>query len=158
MNYRINTTSVILVLLLVLVVVGMFVYTLIIAPTEPAPEVTEDVPPAEEVEGLIINAKHQYKDGVHTIVGKAEVPTRCHRLVTEPFFVSDDKSAVEVRFSTLLEGESCPAEVYEVPFRVTFEAVEDVSISATWNGDTVRFNLIPVGPDEVLDDEIYIKG
>jgi len=78
--------------------------------------------------------------------------------LTEPFFTGDGASQVEIRFSTLLEGEECPSEYFEVPFRVSFESQENVDISATWNGDPIRLNLIPLMPGETLEDELYIKG
>jgi hypothetical protein len=154
MNYRISRTALTLVVLLVLVVAALFVYTLISAPTE-EPVFVEQEPVATQEERLI-TAKHQYKDGVHTIAGTAEVPTPCHRLILEPFFVGENE--VEVRFSTFLEGEECPGEPFQAPFQVSFEAPEDVTISATWDGAPVRFNLVPVAEGESLDDELYIKG
>jgi hypothetical protein len=158
MNYRINTKAVSLVVMLILVAVGLFVYTLVTAPT--SDEVKNDVTQAtsEENEIKLITAKHQYIDGVHTIVGKSELPTPCHRLVTEPFFLDSGTNEVEIRFNTLLEGEACPNEIFEVPFRVTFEGKEGISISATWNGSPARLNLVPVQQGETLEDELYIKG
>lgn len=158
MNYRINTKAVSLVVMLILVAVGLFVYTLVTAPT--TDEVTDDnmQVTVEEGEVKLITAKHQYLDGVHTIAGKSELPTPCHRLVTEPFFLHSGTDEVEIRFNTLLEGEACPNEIFEAPFRITFEGKEDVSISATWNGSPARLNLVPVQQGETIEDELYIKG
>jgi hypothetical protein len=155
MEYRINTRIIILVAVLVLVAIGLFTYTLVSAPApEETPIVTEQKPQQEEV---IITARHQYVEGIHTIAGSASVPTSCHRLVPTPFIL-EDGTTVEIRFTTLLEGEECPVGLTDVPFRVTFEAVEDVTIRATLDGAPVRLNLVPVGPGETLEDELYIKG
>lgn len=158
MNYRINTKVVTAVAVLVCIAIGLFVYTLVTAPTEISVSDENQTGILEENDQRILTAKHQYVDGVHTIAGKTEVPTPCHRLVAEPFFVQGSTEGVEIRFNTLLEGEECPSELFEVPFRVSFEANEDASLSATWNGAPVRLNLIPLQEGEVLDEEIYIKG
>lgn len=155
MDYRINTRVVAGVGALVLIAVGLFVYTIVSAPTEvdlaPVAEQPADVPER------LITARHQYVDGIHTIAGMVTVPTSCHRLVSEPFLL-EGGAVVEVRFNTLMEGEECPRQDFEVPFRVTFEAGEGVEIRATWDGAPVRLNLVPVGPGESLDDELYFKG
>ncbi len=158
MNYRINMKVISLVILLVLVAVALFVYTLVSAPADVENIVENENMTSVVVEEHMLTAKHQYLEGVHTVAGKTEVPTLCHRLVSESFFIKEDQSEVEMRFNTLLEGEECTNQLFEVPFRVSFEASEDVSISATWNGEPVRLNLIPLQSGETLDDEIYIKG
>lgn len=158
MNYRINTKVVSLVVILVLVAVVLFVYTLVSAPTGKEIVTNETNTVGLHKVEKILTAKHQFQDGIHTIAGRTDVPTRCHRIIAETFFTSEDLSSVEVRFSTFMEGETCPSEFFEVPFRVSFEAPEDVALQATWNGDFARLNLIPLQPGEVLEDEMYIKG
>ncbi len=158
MNYRINTKVVIFVAILVCIALGLFVYTLVSTPIEIPMSSEDEIVSTEQPEVQIMTAKHQFLDGMHTIAGKSEVPTPCHRLVAEPFFVTGSPVEVEIRFNTLLEGEECPSQLFEVPFRVSFEAPEDAVLSATWNGGSVRLNLIPLQDGEVLDDEIYIKG
>lgn len=157
MNYRINTKVLVLVTVLVFIAAGLFVYTLVSTPTATIVEAPEKTA-VDQNEGKILTAKHQYLDGIHTVAGKTEVPTPCHRLVTEPFFIQEQPAHVEIRFSTLLEGEECPSQPFEVPFRVTFEAPEDATITALWNGSSVRLNLVPLAPGEKLEDELYIKG
>jgi hypothetical protein len=160
MNYRLNGTTIALVTLLVLIAAGLFVYTLISAPT--SEEVTEEemqAVPAPETMEQIISAKHQYREGVHTIAGMAQVPTSCHGIVIEPFFVDGAATTtVELRFTTVLEGEECPAVPSDAPFMVSFEAPEDVRVEVVWDGTPVRLNLMPVGPDESLGEEFYFKG
>lgn len=158
MNYRINTKVVTLVAILVFFAIGLFAYMLISAPTEVSVSQDDQASTTQQSEERLMTAKHQFVNGIHTIVGKTEVPTPCHRLVAEPFFVTENPVGVEIRFNTLLEGEECPSQLFEVPFKVSFEAPEDAILTATWNGGPVRLNLIPVPEGEVLDDEMYIKG
>ncbi len=160
MNYRLNTKAIIAVGALCVLLLGFFVYTLIQTPT-PSEQSDSGVIATTSQESLdmIITAKHQYKDGIHTIAGKATLPTSCHRLIAEPFFVGENStSSVEIRFSTLLEGETCPSEAFDAPFSVTFEAGENVTITALWNGKSVRLNLIPLKDGETLEGDAYIKG
>ncbi len=156
MNYRLNTRALLIVGVLVLIAIGLFAYTLVSAPTQETqpPEVET---PAAVVEERLITAQHKFEAGIHEIAGMVDVPSPCHTLVAESFLLEND-TVVEVRFSTLLEGEECPQQIDEVPFHVTFEADEGVAIQATWNGTPVRLNLVPLAPGEELDVELYIKG
>jgi hypothetical protein len=158
MNYRINTKIMTAMVVLIVLAVVLFVVTLVSAPL--SDEFTEGniATSSQQAEEQILTAKHQYQNGVHTIAGKVEVPTPCHRLVTESFFTKTEPVGVEVRFSTLLEGGECPSQPFEVPFTVTFEAPENVAITGVWNGTPIRLNLIPLKVGETLEDELYIKG
>jgi len=162
MNYRINKRAILFVFILFFALICFFVYSRFVSwnvMKVDAPVNQDATSTLESKEEKMLSAKHQYLDAVHTLAGKAEVPTPCHRLLTESFFVGeDDTKSVEIRFSTLLEGEECPQQVYEVPFKVSFEAPEDITITATWNGDPVRLNLIPLKQGEIIDDELFIKG
>jgi hypothetical protein len=158
MNYRINTKVITAVVILMVLAVALFVLTLVSAPlTDEFVEVYEATSTKQAPE-RILTAKHQYQNGMHTIAGKVEVPTPCHRLVTESFFTQTTPSGVEVRFNTLLEGEECPSQPIEVPFKVSFEAPEGAVITGTWNGTPIRLNLVPLQAGEILEDELYIKG
>lgn len=159
MNYRLNKKALYGVIVLVLLVVGLFGYTLISAPTSEAPEKTDDTPVGTNVEQRTISAQHQYRDGVHTIAGTVTVPSPCHRLLAEPFFIDESKERVEIRFTTSVEGEVCAQVVTDARFKVTFEAPEQATVSATWNGAAATLNLVPVAPGTNLDDfELYLKG
>jgi len=157
MNYRINTRIIILVAALVVVAIGLFTYTLVSAPSSDELPIVNEQKPEDAVPERIISARHQYVDGIHTVAGKAQVPTPCHRLIADPFLL-ENNTVVEVRFSTFLEGAECPASPMDAPFRVTFEAAENVTMQATWDGAPARLNLVPLGPGETLDDELYFKG
>jgi hypothetical protein len=156
MNYRINTRVIAVVGALAIIATGLFLYTVV---SSPAPEeVVIDSQEQEAVDAdMLITARHQFKDGVHTIAGTVSVPTACHRVQAVPFLLNEG-SVVEIRFVTLMEGVECPSRETDVQVRVPFEAVENAEIRATWNGALVRLNLINVGPDEPLDGDVYIKG
>ncbi len=159
MNYRINTTALTAVTLLVVVALGLFGYTYFLlpekaeAPTAP----TEDVALAPS--GEIVTAQHQFKDGIHTIAGELLVPSPCHRLESEAFVA--EGGAIEVRLSkVLIDGSDMCAQVLTpARFKVTFEAPENASITALIDRVPVGLNLIPVPEGESLDSfEMFIKG
>ncbi len=157
MNYRLNSKAIALVAILVVVAVILFAYTLVSAPTkEETPEATTTA--QEETPERIITAKQQFVNGMQTIAGTVDVPTPCHSVVAQPFFVNDATNTVEIRFNTAIEGEQCAAQVTSVPFKVSFEAPEDVSIRATWDGQPVRLNLVPVAPGESIGGPVDVKG
>lgn len=154
MNYRINIRIVAVVATLILIATGLFVYTMVSAPAEPSPE---PVPTAQpDTTDRIITARHQYRDGIHTLQGAAEVPTPCHQLDTQAYLLEEGAIA-EVRFSTYLVDEVCPQSI-SAPFTVSFTARASTTIRATWGGAPVRLNLIPVPANETLTGEVYIKG
>ena len=158
MNYRLNTKMLTGAALLVGVAIALFAYTLVSAPTQEENTIENVTPIEEQVEEYLLTAKHRFEEGIHTIAGVVSLPTSCHTLVAEPFFIGEGDTVVEIRFSTALEGETCTTVVTEVPFHVSFEAPENVSIQATWNGGAARLNLIPLQPGENLEDTLYIKG
>lgn len=111
----------------------------------------------------IINAAHQYDDetGVHIVAGETEVPTPCHALSHDVTVAESMPEQVSLNFSSNVEDpdQMCAQVISTQRFKATFEASEEASISATYNGQDVRLNLQEVGPDENLEDfEVYTKG
>lgn len=158
MNYRINTKAVLFVVVLVLIAIGLFAYTLVSAPTDTPEDDTLNQAPRTQEEQQIISAKHQFRDGTHTIAGTVELPTACYTLVVEPFFTKPNEQ-VQLRFiSAVKDTDGCADVTVQTPFTVTFDAPESVSISALWNGAPARLNLVPVAPGESIDDDLYFKG
>jgi hypothetical protein len=158
MNYRLNKKAIILVVLLVCVAIILFAYTLVSAPTETDLEPGEQATTSSSVDpNTVVTAKHAYRDGLHAVAGHVSVPTSCHSISAEPFFV-DDGTSVEIRLNTVMQGDVCTPQVTDVPFKVTFKAPEDVSIGAVWDGTAIRLNLVPVGPNESVDGMIPEKG
>ncbi len=161
MNYRINTKIVLLALVLFLTAVTLFVYILIYAPANNEHAVLDNTATttSKDIQQKVITAKHKYENGIHTIAGKADVPTTCHRLFAEPFYTNtENRNDVVIKFNTALDGKECLNQISDVSFNVLFEAPENANITATWDGDEVRLNLIPLQPGETIDSEIYMKG
>ncbi len=155
MNYRLNTHALLFVGIIVLIAVGLFVYTLVSTPTE-RHEIMNGEPSLVE-NGKMIDAYHQHQDGVHTLAGFIDVDSPCHTLTTESFLM-EDGAVAEVRFNTLLEGENCPQIPFTLPFRLSFDAPEGIVIRATWNGAPARLNTIPVPPGEEIPTTPFVKG
>jgi len=109
----------------------------------------------------VINALHQFKNGMHTIAGEVDMPTPCEILESEAAVAVREPSSdlVTVQFSTFHEGEICAQMLTPVRFKTSFNAGEDAEMKATWNGTTVPLNIIEVGPNDDIDDfELYFKG
>ncbi|MFA5842023.1 MAG: hypothetical protein WC835_03665 [Candidatus Paceibacterota bacterium] len=106
-----------------------------------------------------ITAKHQYKNGNHIVAGEANLPTPCHTLVTNPEVVGSSPEQVTINFISTTNSDVCAQTVTTARFKVNFKASEQAVIKATWNGQPVALNLIPVSADEDLNDfQIYMKG
>jgi hypothetical protein len=159
MNYRLNSNMIIAVAVLVAIAIGLFVYTLVGTPAgDRGAEESTTTPPVALLD-TIIAGKHQYVDGIHTVAGMLSVPTPCHSVVIEPFFVDGTATTtVELRFTTVREGADCPDVVSDAPYRVVFEGPENTQITALFNGKPARLNLVPVAPGESLGEEFYFKG
>lgn len=111
----------------------------------------------------IITAAHQYDEesGVHIVAGETEVPTPCHMISHDVSIAESMPEQVSLNFSSNVEDpdQMCAQAISTQRFKVTFEASEEATISATYNGQDVRLNLQEVGPGENLEDfEVYTKG
>jgi peptidoglycan hydrolase-like protein with peptidoglycan-binding domain len=82
-----------------------------------------------------IQAVHVFDEGTHTVTGKIQVPTPCHK-VTADASVADSTGValIEVEARRDLSQEVCITVVAEIEFEVDFEAEEDATITATING------------------------
>lgn len=157
MNYRLNARVIAFVGVFVVAAGALFIYTLLLAPTErdvPADLATTTTREAEQ----LITARHKVVGTAHTVAGSVGLPTPCHTVVVEPFFVDAGTSTVELRFSTGLSGDVCAAKVTDVPFWVTFTADPGAELRATWNGAPATLNLVPVGPNEPIEGGVPVKG
>jgi len=123
----------------------------------------EEPEPTERVGYIpqIINAKHQYKNGVHVVAGEVDLPTSCYLLESDAFVEvrEPDTDRAMIQFTTTGDDEICAQVITVARFKETFNAQKEAEIVATWNGGEVRLNLVDVGQDENLDDfELFIKG
>lgn len=106
---------------------------------------------------VTINAKHQYKDGVHTYIGTFETPTPCHTYNAE-VNLGENGYVIDITHEPS-EDELCAQVLTERMFRVSFEADEETDAIATINGELVNLNVFEVPADQNIDDfEIFTKG
>ncbi len=157
--------SIILVLaFLALVVVGMFTYAYlkraeISNPISPAPVTSSSDVGTPYKDVTRIEAKHFFKDGLHTFVGQIELPTPCDLLETGSVVRESMPEQVELQFSVINNAESCAQIITAQRFLITAEASEGATFTAKFMGRELPLNLIPAAPGETPEEfELYIKG
>lgn len=106
-----------------------------------------------------VTAKHQFKDGTHTIAGELNLPTPCHILDTRAVIRASFPEQVVVEFSVRSkDAELCAQVITPARFKILFDALENVIITATINSEPVILNLFKVGDEEdLVDFELFIK-
>ncbi len=150
----------VVILFFVIVVGGMFGYAYL---KNKQMRDTIIVPPAptERPMGVTrVDAKHFFKDGVHTVAGEIMMPTPCDLLEADPVIQEGTPERVTIAFSVINNTSGVCAQV-QTPqrFKTSFNASEGAFISATFKGEPVILNLVDAGPDENPDDfELFIKG
>lgn len=152
------------VVLFILIVAGMFIFAYL-----KRAELTEEVPPVvdqeqirDESPGLFdrVEAKHFFKDGVHTVAGEIAMPTPCDLLVTNAVVLDGDPDRAVISFSVVNQsGGQCVQTITPQRFKVSFSADENTVIEARYKGESITLNLIEATQDESPDDfELFIKG
>ncbi len=142
------------------IVLGMFTYTYL-AKQQPAPVVSEPVAETPTPSPLIsrIEAKHFYRDGVHTIVGEVMMPTPCDLLTYESRVAESLPEQVTFQFDVINNSEMCAQVMTPQRFMVSATASEAANLSATFAGTQIELNLVEAAPNETLEDfELYFKG
>ena len=151
----------------VLAALGLFAYILLGGPGQEAQEPAAELPeqatssPAEEAQGEIVTAKHEFADGVHTIAGSMDLPTPCHQLRTEAATsTAGAQTEVVIDFEVVEPAPDtvCAQVITPTPFSVSVAAPEDAVFSATRNGDGVVLNLVEVPEGEDIETFEYLKG
>lgn len=122
-----------------------------------------DTPPAsDEVrypQITQIDAKHFFIDGMHTLAGEITFPTPCDLLDWDVTVAESFPEQVTVSFSVTNYAETCAQVLTQQRFKVDFEASEEATIRARFEGRPIELNLIPALPGESPDDfELFIKG
>ncbi len=114
----------------------------------------------EETENIPdITAKHQWKNGKHIVAGEVNLPTPCYLLSTDSVVAESLPEQVTLQFTATTQGDMCAQVVTTERFKIEFDASQDATITATWNGKPAKLNLIPAGPNEdLLNFEIFLKG
>lgn len=106
-----------------------------------------------------ITAKHQYKNGNHIVAGEVNMPTPCDILTVNTRVAESFPEQVTIEFVSTRSSDVCAQVITPVRFRVDFKASAQAVIKATWNGQPVVLNLIPVSANENLENfQIYMKG
>jgi len=161
-NKRINIVLAVVILLSVLVVSGIAFWSWRQGKTatdiiqEPLPQPETPLKSPEK----IITAKHQFKDGTHTIVGEIDMPTPCHLLDWDVAVGESFPEQVMIGFKSVYKStDACAQVITPQRFKVTFKASKDAVISATFDGKKIILNLIEALDGEDLDNfELFIKG
>jgi len=160
-NKRINIILAVVIILSVAVVSGIIFWSWwsgrsVNVTEEPLPQVEAPLKSPEK----IITAKHQFKDGTHTIVGEIDMPTPCHLLDWDVMIAESFPEQVMIGFKSVYNSaDVCAQVVTPQRFKVTFKASEKAVISATLDGKKIILNLIKALEGENLDDfELFIKG
>jgi hypothetical protein len=148
--------------LLAAIVVGMFVYTYLertrVAQITPASD--SSITQQEDRYGLTrIDAKHFYRNGVHTIVGELPMPTPCDLLEYESRVAESSPEQVTYAFTVRNSTEGCAALVTMQRFSVSATASSAATLQATFMGKLIELNLVEAGEDESPEEfELFIKG
>ena len=99
-----------------------------------------------------IGVLYQYKDGIHKYKGALNMPTPCHALRTQ--VVTDDvsKEQITLSFEAVSTAPACAKAVTPQTFMVAFAASEDVSISATINGNRTKLDIREIPSDQNFEN------
>ncbi len=151
------------VLILGLIVLGMFVFT-VIKKQEIVSEQNTPPPIAEEERSSKFNyieqitARHFYLDGVHTLVGEIDMPTPCDLLEWDVLVMESYPEQVIVDFSVINHSDMCTQVITPQQFSVSFNASDMASIRVRLEGEEIDLNLVPATEDESPEGlEPYIK-
>lgn len=149
-------------IVLVLIIIGMFVFAYIkrteLREVETPLAVT---PQAEDSYSNItrIDAKHFFIEPTHTIAGEVVLPTPCDLLNWSTRIQESYPETVIIDFDIVNHADTCAQVVTTQRFMVSFDAHKDVVIRATLEGRSVELNLIPAAPGETPESfELFIKG
>lgn len=142
----------------VIVLLALGIYWLS-TPSTPDVGDTTQTPVAQDEYVQMVNVKHQYKDGRHIYVGEIDLPTPCHSLASAYNKDANNTTGYTLVFTSTSTSEMCAQVITSKPFKLSFEAVKDILLSATLNGKKLRLNLFEVPDNQDLDSfNVNIKG
>ena len=106
-----------------------------------------------------IEAKHFFRNGVHTIVGEMTMPTPCDLLATKSRVAESMPEQITYDFSVINTTSDCEAKPTKQRFSVSAKASDQANLSATFRGAPVSLNMIEAGDEETPESyELFIKG
>ncbi|MES2749520.1 MAG: hypothetical protein V4606_03945 [Patescibacteria group bacterium] len=106
-----------------------------------------------------IEAKHFYRNGVHTIVGEVTMPTACDLLTADSRVAESMPEQVTFAFIVVNTTTDCEQKPTKQRFSVAAQASDQASLAATFQGVPVALNLVEAGADETPESyELFIKG
>jgi hypothetical protein len=141
------------------IVLSMFTYTYLVKNTTPEAPTPIETPSVDAYNITRIDAKHFYREGVHTIVGELPMPTPCDLLTYEARVAESYPEQVTYAFDVTNTSDACASVVTTQRFMVAATASEAASLSATFRGNLVELNLVEAAANETLESfELFIKG
>lgn len=149
--------------LFIMIVVGMFVFAYL-KKTEVSntPATTVEKEQNGEVKYAAITritAKHYFEKGVHTLAGEIEMPTPCDLVEADARVMESFPEQIAIDFNVINNAEVCVQQMTMQRFKVSANASQDATFSATFMGRPVELNLVPAGAGEKPEDfELFIKG
>lgn len=153
---------------IVFVIIGFFVLVLgmfglsAIQNQKSISEVASEAPVATSTDPYQITrieAKHFFRDGVHTIVGEMTMPTPCDLLTTDARVAESMPEQVTYEFSVINTTSDCEAVPTKQRFSVSAQASNQASLAATFRGVPVSLNMVEASADETPESyELFIKG
>ncbi len=146
--------------LLLVIVVGMFTYTYLVKKSAPVEVPASTLEPQSDAYGITrIDAKHFYRDGIHTIVGELPMPTPCDLLTYRSTVAESYPEQVTFDFDVVNTAEACAQVVTMQRFMVTATASTEATLSARFMGKAVELNLVEAAANETPESfELFIKG
>ena len=157
-----NKNIIIAGIILVMIIIGMFVFTYLKksemnqAENTPITKTDTNVPYGDITR---IDAKHFFQNGTHTIVGEMQMPTPCDLLNWSTRILEGKPQLAIVDFTVVNHTDSCALVVTTQRFKVSFDAEEHADIQATLEQRKIDVNLIPAKDGETPDDyELFLKG
>ena len=106
-----------------------------------------------------VEIKEQYKDSTYTFAGVLDLPTPCHSFTTKTNKVSDSKYQIVVTTVNPKEDVMCAQVVTPKPYKVSFEAPENIEVTILIDGIEYQTNRFVIPSGENIDTfKLEIKG
>lgn len=114
----------------------------------------------EQAESVRINAVHFIASGTHTVLGEVMMPTPCDLLESSAVVRESMPEQAAIMLTTVNNTETCAQVVTMQRFRVSFEASEQATVTATLDGKPVILNMKAAEAGETPEDigDLYFKG